>query len=232
MSMLPKYAIAQLCCMLLLLQAQAQFTEKHNLVFNNTAYDVFTVRADSALYAKLSIKNNSGMQAESDFFNSVGSMFFAVTASIVDSGCRTLGLYIENGNKLKDLNLGQGNGNFYLKPGVFAIAKNKISIVESGVFKDSANHLYAIQSGPMLIVNNTINAAFDKNSKNRNIRCGVGIYTENNEAYLVFIKSLGPVSFYDFSRLFKEKFNCTDALCLESGSNCSMHLPTRAASYS
>lgn len=226
-----KYAILKLSVMLCFLQTQAQFSEKHNLVFNNAAYDVFTLKADSLLAAKLIVKNNTALLSEADFFNSIAdSTFFAITASIVDSGCRTLGLYIEQGNKLKDLNLSQGSGNFFLKPGVIAVDKNKVIIVESAAFNDSAS--YAIQSGPMLIINNVINAAFDKNSKNRNIRCGVGVYVEKNEAYVVFIKSLVPVTFYEFSKLFQEKYNCSNALCLESGGNCSMHLPTRAAAYS
>lgn len=212
----------------------AQFNERHNFVFLNNRFDVFTIKIDSALLQNLKIVVNSKHLSEEEFFKSVkiDTPFFAITASIVDSGCNPLGLYVKTGNKIADINTANGSGNFYLNPnGYIATDSSKVVISESKKYDKSAIYNYAIQSGPMLLVNGIINSNFDKNSKNRNIRCGVGLYTFNKSDYLVFVKSISPVSFFDLANIFLTKYKCVNALCLESGGLCSMYLPTIKMKY-
>jgi uncharacterized protein YigE (DUF2233 family) len=213
------------------LSTEGQFIEKHNFSFKNSVYDIFSIKIDSSL--RIIFVENKERSQQMILLDSLAkrfnSPFFSVTASIVDSLCQPLGLYINDNKKINSINLRSGIGNFHLKPnGVFSIdSSSNAHVIDAISFKESTIFSFAIQSGPMLLINGIINSTFDKNSKNRNTRCGVGIYADNNDHYLVFVKSLVPVTFYQFSELFQEKFNCKNALILESGSNCAMHLPSQ-----
>jgi uncharacterized protein YigE (DUF2233 family) len=144
-----------------------------------------------------------------------------------------LGLCIARGQLMHDINTNSGTGNFYLKPnGVLAIEGNGNARIVSQEDYSGAQPTEAIQSGPMLITKGKINDAFNSKSKNKNIRCGVGLFKNKGGQWLVFIKSNTPVTFYELAEMFKEKFNCDNALNLESGGLCSMHLPTANKNYS
>mgnify|MGYP000291865946 CR=1 FL=1 len=84
-----------------------------------------------------------------------------------------LKIYIENGKTIKALDtLQDGYGNFYLQPnGVFYITKDKRGVVcQTSEYEPSASISYATQSGPMLVINDSIHPIFNKNSKHYNIR--------------------------------------------------------------
>ncbi|PTT72029.1 phosphodiester glycosidase family protein, partial [Chryseobacterium sp. HMWF001] len=70
---------------------------------------------------------------------------------------------------------------------------------------------YATQSGPILLIDGKINPIFKKDSKNINIRNGVGILNDGN---IVLIMSKKEVNFYNFASVFKES-GCTKALYLD-----------------
>ena len=211
------------------LTAYSQFLEKANMSFRNAHFDIFIIKIDSSLSGKVSFAENINMSSEERYFSSIeqatNSTFFAITASIVDTACRPLGFYVSNRNKIKSVNLDNGTGNFFIKPnGIFAITSNKEFVITDALkFDTTENSTTAIQSGPMLISNGIINPAFDKNSKNKHIRCAIGMYTDKGSRFLIFVKSTEPVSFFQLAQLLQEKFNCLDALSLESGDNCSMH---------
>jgi len=123
------------------------------------------------------------------------------------------GLYIENYKTLIPIDTLSGEGNFYLEPnGVFCVTQSNVyEILPSQDFQFNSKIKYATQSGPMLIVNGKVNAIFQKNSKNLNIRNGVGIL-KNGE--VVFAMSKKEISFYDFAELFKN-MGCNNALYLD-----------------
>ena len=76
----------------------------------------------------------------------------------------------------------------------------------------------------MLLVDKVINAQFNQNSVNKYLRCGVGIYENSKgDKFVVFALSKTPITFYEFATLFLQKYNCSNALCLES-SNCVINL--------
>jgi uncharacterized protein YigE (DUF2233 family) len=213
----------------LFIPVQAQ-KEKTDLVYRNAKFDIIEIKLDSSVTNNFAISNNTAHLSEKAYFDSLAhslqAPFFAITASIVDSACNPLGLYIQNNNKIRDINNDKGNGNFFLKPnGIISIdTANKIEIKDASTYSGNASYKYALQSGPMLITNGTIHPGFDKNSNNKFVRCGVGIYTDkNNNDVLVFIRSKEPVSFYQLAQLFQEKYKCKNALTLESGGYCSTH---------
>ena len=137
---------------------------------------------------------------------------FAMNAAMYKRDHSPQGLYIENKKVLALLDTSSGNGNFYLKPnGVFYItARNIAGICTTEKFK-SNNIKYATQSGPMLIIDGQIHAAFKEGSKNLNIRNGVGILKNGK---IIFAMSKEELNFYDFANYFK-KLGCVNALYLD-----------------
>jgi uncharacterized protein YigE (DUF2233 family) len=216
--------------------ANGQFQEKKNLVYKNGTYAVFKIRVDTGNLKKISIIQNEGGLNETDFFAKTKinlPVYFAITASIVDSGCSPLGLFVKEKKVGKTLNtVASGDGNFYLLPpnGYFAIGDSTAVVASSASYNSGMSYDIAIQSGPMLVLDGNMNK-FPKDSKNKNIRCGVGVSVSKAGTYLVFAKSLNPVTFYQFASLFIDKFDCRNALNLESGPNCSMYLPSVALPY-
>lgn len=140
-------------------------------------------------------------------------LLFAMNGGMYQKDGSPQGLYIEKFKTWANLDNGNGDGNFYLKPnGVFFITKNEeaiISITEN--FKFSKNIKYATQSGPMLVTNGKIHPEFKEGSVNLNIRNGVGILPDNT---ILFAMSKEPINFYDFAVFFKSK-GCKNALYLD-----------------
>jgi uncharacterized protein YigE (DUF2233 family) len=141
------------------------------------------------------------------------TLLAAMNAGIFEKSFQPLGLHIENGQQLRQLNTRSGYGNFYLQPnGVFLLQDNKASIVStqsyaSGGFRPQL----ATQSGPILLENSRINPLFQPNSKNRLIRNGVGI---SGQA-VYFVLAEGPINFYDFARFLRDQLGCSSALYLD-----------------
>jgi uncharacterized protein YigE (DUF2233 family) len=164
------------------------------------------------------IKNISKLKTVLENQNS--KLIFATNGGMFDEKLSPIGLFIENGELIKTLNTkvlkSEEKGtlpNFYLEPnGVFYITQEeKAGICKTTAYPNVSNVKFATQSGPMLVIDGEINKIFDPNSRNFNIRNGVGILP-NNE--LVFAISMNKVSFYDFARYFKEE-GCSNALFLD-----------------
>jgi len=145
--------------------------------------------------------------------------FFAITASMFDKTTNMPpGLLIEKGVVVQYKNLNTGEGNFYTpKPnGIFSINSKNMSIVPTENFDMNGTYDFAIQSGPLLISNGVINKNLTVISKNRHLRCGIGIVETDGEKYVVFVASKTEVSFYEFASYMKNVHKCKDAIHLES----------------
>ncbi|NHM03516.1 phosphodiester glycosidase family protein [Flavobacterium celericrescens] len=123
------------------------------------------------------------------------------------------GLYVEKTITKSEIDTSNGNGNFYLKPnGIFYLTTDKnLIICKTEDFVNNGMIKYATQSGPMLVIDGEIHAAFKKNSTNLNIRNGVGILPNNQ---IIFAISKKEINFYDFAEYFK-KLGCKNALYLD-----------------
>lgn len=152
-------------------------------------------------------------------------LVFATNAGMFGKDFFPLGLHVENGNVLQKMHLPKSRnnidpdavvGNFDLPHnGVFKIERGKAAIVETRQLadvRDWGSVQLATQSGPMLVINGEINPGFNENSGNLKIRSGVGIIDDKT---VVFAISDEPISFYDFALIFKEHFNCGNALFLD-----------------
>ena len=138
---------------------------------------------------------------------------FATNGGMFEANNFPKGLYIGNFKILNKIDTLSGTGNFYLKPnGIFYLTENNdAEIIETTTFRNNLKIKYATQSGPMLLINKEINPKFKKDSKNINIRNGVGILKDGN---IVFIMSKKEVNFYNFAAIFKE-LGCKKALYLD-----------------
>ena len=138
---------------------------------------------------------------------------FAMNGGMFEPNNFPKGLYIENFNILKKIDTLAGKGNFYLKPnGIFYLTRNKdAEIIEKKSFRNNPDIHYATQSGPLLLINGKVNPIFKKDSKNINIRNGVGILKNGN---VIFIMSKIEVNFYNFASIFRQ-LGCNKALYLD-----------------
>lgn len=215
--------------------SSAQIEEKSNFRFQNAMYDILILKVDSLVTRNITIIDNLELSSEKEIYDSLSNLglFFALNAGIVDSSCNLLGLCINKGNITQDINTNSGSGNFYLMPNGFIGFEGQNVVIRSSSEYDKANSFKtAVQSGPMLVIDSVINTKFDKNSKNKHRRLGVGTYQEKGEQFLVFATSLTEVSFFEFATLFIEKYNCKNALNIESGTVCTFHLPSSMNIYS
>jgi uncharacterized protein YigE (DUF2233 family) len=146
------------------------------------------------------------------------SLLFACNGGMYMENQEPLGAFLYNGKLVRSYNLGNGSGNFYLKPkGVFYLHRKSLPIVQAietqedrdGVLISKASCL--TQSGPMLVIDSQVNKLFKAASSNLNIRNGVGILPNGN-AY--FAMSAMPINFYDFAKHFQE-MGCKNALYLD-----------------
>lgn len=204
-------------------------------VYNGMSYDVFTVPVKEQKYLQFfwqqdgkaitNLRNLDQLLEKQDKI-----LAFAMNGGIYDTDFSPEGLYIEDGKTYKLLNEKKDRGNFYLKPnGVFLLTKNSSAIMSSGYYKkryDSEKTVknppvYAIQSGPMLVIDGKLHARFRSYSPSKKIRNGVGIDKAGN---LHFVIVNERVNLHQFASIFKHALHCENALYLD-GTISEMYIP-------
>ena len=150
-------------------------------------------------------------------------LLMAMNAGMFTPSHVPVGLLISAGETIRDIDLREGDGNFYLKPnGVFALTNDN----EASVLEASSREIVlptwraATQSGPLLLREGQEHSAFRPDSTNRYIRNGVGIRDSHT---VVFAISNVPVTFHDMVDLFVAT-GCHSALYLD-GTVSEMYLP-------
>ncbi len=198
--------------------------EYQTIKSNKLSFDLVKIKKEKIALIHLYYKDKNGKKIEDidDLKRQKEKLIFAMNAGIFSETYEPLGLYIENNIKISELNKNEGNGNFYLQPnGVFILKKNRSQIVETKKYKNLTDTIFAIQSGPMLVIDNQINPVFNKNSQSKYIRNGVGI-DQNGD--IIFVISNQAVTFYEFASIFKDKLKCNHALYLD-GAISEMYVP-------
>jgi uncharacterized protein YigE (DUF2233 family) len=190
------------------------------LEYNGNRFTV--VSADlSKVQLKLFWKNPQGKvfssleNLEKHLIKNKIQLLAAMNAGIFDTSQAPLGLHIERGKTLHPIKTRRsGYGNFYLQPnGVFYTNKSGAGILETLEYqKISPTALEATQSGPMLVRNNKIHAAFQKNSFNQLPRNMIGV---ENKQKVHLVISDDWVNFYDTAMLMRDILKCPNALYLD-----------------
>lgn len=148
-------------------------------------------------------------------------LVFAMNAGMYGEDLKPIGLYVEDGKRLKKANRRDGPGNFHLKPnGVFFIGGKTGGVMETEAFLSAGmTPRFASQSGPMLVIEGEIHPKFSVDGTSMQRRNGVGSPDPHT---LVFAISEGGVNFHSFARLFRDHLGCRNALFLD-GSISSLH---------
>lgn len=183
-------------------------------------YDVITVDPQSHEISLYWLEPSSGKpfgtikQLKSWLETQEDSVIAITNGGIYTEDLTPLGLYIEQGQPLRAINLSDGYGNFYLKPnGIFYVGPHGPGIADASEFDALVDSLaYAIQSGPLLLSTNEIHPAFTPGSQNCRLRSGIGV-TPGGTVHVAI--SNGAVNFYDFATFFRDSLGASDALYLD-----------------
>jgi len=147
--------------------------------------------------------------------NDGDTIAFAMNAGIFGEGERPAGYFVENSERLGELDTGSGSGNFYMKPnGVFYGSGGDWQVRETDWFLANVTERpqFGTQSGPMLIVDGKIHPQIVHDGPSRKIRNAVGI---DGEGRAHFVISNAPISFGKLARFYKNELEAENALFLD-----------------
>ena len=140
-----------------------------------------------------------------------------MNGGIFEPGGIPSGLLVQAGKQLLPVNRKDGRGNFFLKPnGIFLISDKGARVMETGKWPPAGEKVfYAVQSGPLLLENGKVHPAFNKGSKSRLLRNGVGV-AEDGTVVFAISDSKGDryPNLYGFADLFLS-LGCKNALFLD-----------------
>lgn len=140
---------------------------------------------------------------------------FAVNAGMFDEAGDPIGYFVQGGERTKELNTADGEGNFHMKPnGVFFGTGDKWEIRTAEDFLKNVGERpdFGTQSGPMLVVNGKLHPEIRDDGPSRTIRNAVGV-DERGRAH--FVISAAPISFGKLARFYRDELKVKNALYLD-----------------
>ena len=149
---------------------------------------------------------------------------FAMNGGMFDGEGKPIGYYVENGERLKELNRADGPGNFHLKPnGVFFGTGGKWEIRTADDFFSNVGDRpeWGTQSGPMLVIDGKLHPEVTEDGPSKAIRNGVGVDAQGRAHFVI---SEAPLSFGQLARYFRDELKTPNALFLD-GSISSLWVP-------
>lgn len=136
----------------------------------------------------------------------------AMNGGIFDTNLKPLGLLVDGGRKLRPLNTSDGEGNFFLEPnGVFWIKGSEANVVSTQQYKPIEPD-FAIQSGPLLLLDGEVHSKFNSTSKHRYTRNGIGVSKDGRVTVAYFGT---PCTLYEMAVYFRDQLGCDSALYLD-----------------
>lgn len=143
------------------------------------------------------------------------SVAFAINGGMYGDDLRAIGYYVQNGERLKELNRADGEGNFYMKPnGVFFGTGSKWQVMGSNTFFSTVSDRpeFGTQSGPLLLVDGKLHPEVQDDGPSKAIRNAVGV-DAGGKAH--FVISDAPVSFGQLARYYRDVLKVKNALYLD-----------------
>ncbi|WP_336986414.1 phosphodiester glycosidase family protein [Altererythrobacter aquiaggeris] len=140
---------------------------------------------------------------------------FAVNGGMYDEQGMPIGYYVQNGDRLKELNRKDGDGNFHLLPnGVFYGTGDRWNVRTSEDFYSSVldRPQFGTQSGPMLVIGGKLHPQISEDGDSLKLRNAVGV---DNAGRAHFVISEGEVSFGKLARFYRDGLDVPNALFLD-----------------
>lgn len=140
---------------------------------------------------------------------------FAMNGGMYGDDLKAVGYYVEKGERLKELNRENGDGNFYMKPnGVFFGTGTKWQVLGSNTFFNTIGDRpqFGTQSGPLLLDGGKLHPQIQDDGPSRAIRNGVGVSADGKAHFVI---SDAPVSFGQLARYFRDEVKVRQALYLD-----------------
>ena len=197
---------------LFLLASPAAAVTCQNIEYLGASYTICEVSADEDLQLFLRDGDGGILGSFSAVENNTGrTLAFAMNAGMYHEDRDPVGHYIEDGVQESRVISSDGPGNFGLLPnGIFCIA-DTLQVFETIDYVDrQPDCTYAVQSGPMLVIDGALHPRFLANGTSKFIRNGVGTSSDGTRA--VFAISNEAVNFHDFGTLFRDHLALPNAL--------------------
>lgn len=143
------------------------------------------------------------------------SIAFAINGGMYGDDLKAIGYYVQNGERLKELNRAEGEGNFYLKPnGVFFGTGGKWQVLGSNTFFNTVGERpqFGTQSGPLLLVDGKLHPEVQDDGPSKAIRNAVGVDASGRAHFVI---SDAPVSFGQLARYYRDVLKVKNALYLD-----------------
>ncbi len=140
---------------------------------------------------------------------------FAVNGGMFDDDGLPIGYYTERGDRLKELNRNDGDGNFHMLPnGVFFGSGAKWEIKTSDDFYKNVSDRpdFGTQSGPMLVTGGKLHPEISDDGESKKVRNAVGVGKDGRAHFVI---SDGPISFGLLARYYRDELKIADALFLD-----------------
>ncbi|MEP3420764.1 MAG: phosphodiester glycosidase family protein [Erythrobacter sp.] len=140
---------------------------------------------------------------------------FVMNGGMYDDNLKAMGYFVQDSDRLVELNRADGSGNFFLKPnGVFFGSNGRWRILDTETFLRTIGDRpqFGTQSGPMLVVGGDLHPDIQDNGPSKAIRNGVGIDASGKAHFVI---SDAPLSFGQLARYFRDELNATNALFLD-----------------
>ncbi|WP_169712057.1 phosphodiester glycosidase family protein [Erythrobacter donghaensis] len=140
---------------------------------------------------------------------------FAVNGGMYGDDLRPIGYFVQNGERLSELNRANGDGNFYMKPnGVFFGTGSKWRVLGSNTFFDTVGDRpeFGTQSGPLMLIDGKMHPEIQDNGPSKAIRNGVGVDASGKAHFVI---SDAPISFGQLARYFRDELKVSNALYLD-----------------
>lgn len=147
------------------------------------------------------------------------AVVFAMNGGMFDGEGVPIGYYVENGNRLKELNRSEGAGDFFLRPnGVFFGSDGKWEIRAADNFYSNVEQRpqFGTQSGPMLVIEGQLHPELTEEDPSKIIRNAVGVDADGRAHFVI---SQVPVSFGLLARYFRDELGTPNALSLNARSS-------------
>lgn len=140
---------------------------------------------------------------------------FAVNGGMYGDDLKPIGYYVQNGDRLKELNRADGDGNFYLKPnGVFFGTDAKWQVLGSNTFFNTIGDRpqFGTQSGPLLLDGGKLHPEIQDDGPSKAVRNAVGVDASGKAHFVI---SDAPISFGQLARYYRDVLKVHYALYLD-----------------